>query len=350
MPIPWKVIVWIFGAIVALWTLAQAVEYLVQKHKEYGSQFHRAAHEWWVKEPIRSTCIVAVSIALILAVFVIGPFYYLWAGRPIEAGEKVKTNGTDIWLPPELADGTEYVAVGSTILSVRNLTNEGGWLFSTLGIPPIRVRLQNNRVYIDAQIDLPNGGVTTIKDGKIGPLHTGWDRNSNSNAFEIVDSQQSPVLQVIYRTPEHIVVNARTRADNRVWSGDGRALFKYPSFKYPGEFAVYSSDKRERRNIADVRRDSGVLGRELVKFSEELSKQVHNRFKPGGKEETFREEFFKLGIEFKSELLPRIQDLDQDFKNLNLAVLRQEEVTITQPHPVVIRNMGLRLIAEASGP
>ena len=89
-------------------------------------------------------------------------------------------------------------------------------------------------------------------DSKIPPT---WDRNFNSNAFEIVDEQNMPMLQEYYKRPDVVVIRGIFVNNNNgcavlfshpaLYAGflpkdmtnipDRKALFKYPSSLHPGE-------------------------------------------------------------------------------------------------------------------
>jgi hypothetical protein len=75
-----------------------------------------------------------------------------------------------------------------------------------------------------------------------------WDRNFDKSALEIVDENQNPILQVIWKTPSHLVVNgifktqdgsisiADTKGFRPFKLGDKiKPLFKYPSRRFQGE-------------------------------------------------------------------------------------------------------------------
>jgi len=83
-----------------------------------------------------------------------------------------------------------------------------------------------------------------------------WDRNSDTNAFEIIGPDGLPVFQEIYALPEHIIVNGLFPKKPGIIIGafgndcvvgftnevlpnlpDRKPIFKYPSWKYPGVLA-----------------------------------------------------------------------------------------------------------------
>jgi hypothetical protein len=148
---------------------------------------------------------------------------------------------TQEWQPPELPDGCEkvYLIAGARItILVEKLKTGPHVPFDINGTTPITVSLRNHRLYVDTEIVGPKNTKTVIRNGKIGPTWLGWDRNSSSNAFEIVDETRTPVLQVIYEQPERVVVNGVFAGGNIFWQGQTRkALFKYPAYRYPSQYA-----------------------------------------------------------------------------------------------------------------
>lgn len=93
-----------------------------------------------------------------------------------------------------------------------------------------------------------------VTDGRFVLRNIGLDRNFTKNAFEVVASNGQPVLQVIWVTPGHMRLNGLfPRPDDQLLciandlpraipidkanGCDIKPLFRYPSWKYPGEFA-----------------------------------------------------------------------------------------------------------------
>jgi hypothetical protein len=89
-----------------------------------------------------------------------------------------------------------------------------------------------------------------IVDGEFALQDPYADRNYNDDALEIVDNHQNPILQVIWKTPSHLVVNGIFKvgngeiviADEKGYRpfqiGDSiKPLFKYPSYRFKGQYA-----------------------------------------------------------------------------------------------------------------
>ena len=82
-----KVIVWIVGLIVALWSLFQAIEYFHDKYKQFGPGLHAAAHNWWLAAPRKSTLLVALATGTLCAVLA-GVVWRVLASIPDEVTAK----------------------------------------------------------------------------------------------------------------------------------------------------------------------------------------------------------------------------------------------------------------------
>lgn len=84
-----------------------------------------------------------------------------------------------------------------------------------------------------------------------------WDSNSNANAFEVVNRNNVPVFQLVRKGEAHLAIyGSFPTADNRIWTitdkehsyhpkfdlgeateSELKPIFKYPSWKYPGQYA-----------------------------------------------------------------------------------------------------------------
>ena len=95
MPIPLKVVAWIAGAVVALWTFLQAVEHFVDKYQRFGPGIHRAARGWWSSSPKLATLVVALICGL-LAAIVAGLLFWYWAKQPSTVPTETDTERADV--------------------------------------------------------------------------------------------------------------------------------------------------------------------------------------------------------------------------------------------------------------
>jgi hypothetical protein len=124
--------------------------------------------------------------------------------------------------------------------------------FDFYGYKPVRIFEDNGNIYADFTVW---GGVgqspIKVRRNEFTVRPVGWDRNSNQNALEVVNANQVPVFQMIYKTESHIVVNGifptpggLLVADEHGVRREGNLatmplsihrIFKYPSWKYPGQ-------------------------------------------------------------------------------------------------------------------
>ncbi|MEI9866427.1 MAG: hypothetical protein WDN00_18100 [Limisphaerales bacterium] len=202
------------------------------------------------------------------------------------------------WHPPELPQGCKiaYVSFGGVFskINLDDLTSGKPFIFPEMPTGPVTIYLKNNRLYvhsdvcsgygsdsIDSVVKAAKDNVTMNPDTLDGINPAQYDRNYSESAFEVVSPEGVPVFQVIYQHPNYISVNgiflcAPTNGlplpkDNpvlKLWNGKSMAamcsfetncfliplnsaadyrhailpfkelaLFKYPSFKYKGEYA-----------------------------------------------------------------------------------------------------------------
>jgi hypothetical protein len=176
------------------------------------------------------------------------------------------------WQPPLIPEGAThaYVTMGVTIgRAIAEGTGPNG--ISLVGGTDslIIFRLKDRRIYIDATVGSDSERFAVSNLILKGNVPLGYDRNFNSNAFEIVGEDGLPVYQQFYRQPEHVVVQGLFPAGKgrvfvtwdptvgnpasldetwtlgfhasndvaRVIRGKRKALFNYPAWKYPGQLA-----------------------------------------------------------------------------------------------------------------
>ena len=112
--------------------------------------------------------------------------------------------------------------------------------------------IENNILYADVEIfGGKNQQPINIKKNTISLLPSGWDFNATNKALEIINEKQIPMYQLIYRSPNHIELKGIfvTKVGLVVANEDGiqmnpklpiahkmKRIFKYPSWKYPGEY------------------------------------------------------------------------------------------------------------------
>lgn len=117
---------------------------------------------------------------------------------------------------------------------------------------PVELYIENGQLYADVKIYGGRGlPPIEIKKNKVSNKPDNWDLNSNENAMEIVNQDGIPIYQFLYKTPSHIVMNGIfPYPGGFILANKGGAIlnpelpttfilkriFKYPSWKYPGEY------------------------------------------------------------------------------------------------------------------
>lgn len=117
---------------------------------------------------------------------------------------------------------------------------------------PVDLYIENGKLYADVKIYGGSGlPPIEIKKNKLFNKPQDWDFNSNEKAMEIVNDKGVPVYQFFYKKPSHIVMNGifpypgglLLANENGVTQNPLlttkfklNKIFKYPSWKYPGEY------------------------------------------------------------------------------------------------------------------
>lgn len=117
---------------------------------------------------------------------------------------------------------------------------------------PVRMYVENGKFFADCTIyGGPGLPPVDVKKNEFVIRPPNWDRNFSPQALEIVESNQSPVFQMIYKTPSHIAVNGifpfpggvlvATESGTTINPAPGRVfvlqrIFKYPSWQHPGDY------------------------------------------------------------------------------------------------------------------
>ncbi len=117
---------------------------------------------------------------------------------------------------------------------------------------PVELYIEGGQLYADVKIYGGSGlPPLEIKKNKLLNKPPDWDFNSNETALEIVDNKQTPIYQFFYKNPSHIVMNGifpfpgglilaneSGATINPILSTNFslKRIFKYPSWKYPGEY------------------------------------------------------------------------------------------------------------------
>jgi hypothetical protein len=195
--------------------------------------------------------------------------YYNGASNVPKVQSAIKTAVPE-WQPPELPAGCKVISFvyGGNVWTISALSGIELPLVAfghkhTNDVYVITGRVLNNRFYVSARLLDPEDlglGSLKLSGNKIeGHLPALWDINSDSTAIEIVDNNEVPIYQIIYRRPDvvevygiffmgnDIVLNGRNIARTVALPPDGEPLridpaslgmariFKYPSAAYLGQ-------------------------------------------------------------------------------------------------------------------
>jgi hypothetical protein len=158
---------------------------------------------------------------------------------------------------PTFAPGVEEMTVffgGFGV--VFNPTAPGNKMFEIAGFVPIRLHAEEGKLFADVTIYGGKGQPPVeITNNRFIVRPYNWDRNSSNTALEIVDEKQKPILQLIYEKPTQIRINGYlpgprgflllgigqqtiTNPSPEVLAKVSlKPIFKYPSWKYPGQYA-----------------------------------------------------------------------------------------------------------------
>jgi hypothetical protein len=161
--------------------------------------------------------------------------------------------------PATFGEKSEFVTISLGTISVQlpSSTLETGATvepFTFDAYKPIKFYMDHGKLFADITVYGGQGQPPIeVRHNTLNVRSTGsFDRNFDSSALEVVDSDRSPVLQLIYRTPYRIAVNGIFPIpDGRIIiaSEDGtmigaprvpkalaiRRLFKYPAFEFLGK-------------------------------------------------------------------------------------------------------------------
>lgn len=123
------------------------------------------------------------------------------------------------------------------------------------GLMPVSLCAENDRILADVKLwDDPTRPRAEVIHNHFAIQPTGWDWNFDDEAFEAVDEQQRPMLQLIYRSPSEIDVRGLFITGGLAWLFTDKEsvmglpfpmlesemaahpitrIFKYPREKFP---------------------------------------------------------------------------------------------------------------------
>jgi hypothetical protein len=163
--------------------------------------------------------------------------------------------------PPQLVQprfhevANPLLTIGRNGITVHAKTGVPAMIMN--GFSPFTLRQSGDALAVDVKVwggpNAPYPIEIANNNFVVRPLD--WDRNSNDSALEIVDEDAKPMFQLVYLTPEHILIKGifpMPDGEFLVADDDGvrvpvpsallseykiTPIFKYPSWKYPGEYA-----------------------------------------------------------------------------------------------------------------
>jgi hypothetical protein len=163
-------------------------------------------------------------------------------------------------VPPAFHEKIEDLSLTVGTLQLRT---RGPSPIVVTGMIPPRLYVANGVLYLDVVLwsGSLNEPAIIVRGNEFAVKPPGWDRNSNTNALEVVNENNEPVLQLIRLTPSNFRLNGIFPLrgggwpEGSVWLADDHRfgvrtpeqpfpadfkltpIFKYPSWKYPGEYA-----------------------------------------------------------------------------------------------------------------
>jgi len=172
------------------------------------------------------------------------------------------------WQPPELPENCQDVTIiwGGNFFGIRIADlNKTHFEFAGNGDPFV-LNVKSNRFYVGFDMTNKDVGLVKVRGNTSSPqLPQAWDMNMNSNALEIVTGKSVPIFQLFYRRPDEVAINGVFQLGGRFWFasekelewfgcsnqviGDNmlkqfeeqtsrnKPIFKYPAWRYPGEYA-----------------------------------------------------------------------------------------------------------------
>lgn len=122
--------------------------------------------------------------------------------------------------------------------------------FRFMGIIPV-LYMEKDRLYVD--VTASDGSLpVALVHGEFQVKPATWDRNWNDRVFEVVDGNLAPVFQMIYATPQRVmiygifpapiggflVVDESGASHHPVVPRDFHLnrIFRYPSWRFPGQY------------------------------------------------------------------------------------------------------------------
>lgn len=171
--------------------------------------------------------------------------------------EQPKLEKPTLQLPTFTEDIKEcdfYFGGNRATYSMEALEKHPQKFISVNGLAPV-MYIKNHIFYADVTVSDPYKPLPVqIKEGKLSVTPENWDINSNDNAYEVVNEKLDVVFQIIYTKPSKIflygifpdpqvqgqLIYVTEKGINPAFNKPRdffiKRHFKYPAWKYPGQF------------------------------------------------------------------------------------------------------------------
>ena len=172
----------------------------------------------------------------------------------------VTTSPTSLNQLPTFVNGSQLVTLQlgminmkGTVSDLMNAPHYYSMATDTGTYKLLSFYILNHAIYVDTTLyggdKLPQ---VQLKQNVLVSIPPNWDFNSDGNAIEIVNQNQQPIFQLIYKSQYYIVINGYlyypggftfVDEDGRIIQNPQTVpvdysltrIFKYPSSKYPGQ-------------------------------------------------------------------------------------------------------------------
>ena len=230
--------------------------------------FHRAkvvsGKAWRVQSVSYFVVLVIASTITYAAIYIVKKNVHVPAVARLSPKESVAMSAVSPELPTiGFEDDSDVVEAsfgtmtgGNHVAMLKQMNGRPVYPIDYNGITPVQFQYLDGKVSYSVKFWSPNQQSTIeVTDGRFTVRNDSLDRNYSSRALEVVTRDGHPILQIIWLTPGHMRLNGlfplpdgsalcmsdsgpKTVSANSPFSECHiPPVFKYPSWKYPGEFA-----------------------------------------------------------------------------------------------------------------
>ncbi len=131
----------------------------------------------------------------------------LTAEKPKPAPTEV--HSSDQPTKPTFSDAPEFHVSAGTVWTTITRDNKKGYakcLINAGGCLAMGYLDNNDRLVVNATLYTHGDSPVKIEGNVLFKENPEWDRCFNDTALEVVDTERTPVLQVIYRTPQDVAI------------------------------------------------------------------------------------------------------------------------------------------------